>query len=199
MNESLKNTIIDSDAPQEDILMQNPQSPAPQDILHSQEILKVEYYGFDGALHCGQIVMHKAVIEDMKVFFKTALAMEFPLSKVIPISNKKYAWDDETSCNDNNSSGYNYRVIMGTNKMSKHAAGLAFDINPFQNVYIGYDKNLREIFRFPKKAIYDKDAMGTLTRDHPLVTLMKSLGWDWGGDWTPQSGRVDYQHFEKTI
>ena len=199
MNESLKNAVIDSDAAKEDILMQNPDRPAPGHILNSQDILEVQYYGFDGALHRGQIVMHKDVARDVEVFFKTALAMGFPLSKVIPISDKKYAWDDAVSCNDNNSSGYNYRLIMGTDRMSKHASGLAFDINPVQNIYVRYDENMREIFRLPKEGVYDKDAAGTLTGDHPLVTLMKGLGWDWGGDWKPQSGRIDYQHFEKTI
>ena len=32
-----------------------------------------------------------------------------------------------------------------------------------------------------------------------LVVLMKNLGWQWGGDWMPESGRIDYQHFEKTV
>lgn len=199
MSEPLKNTVIDSAAAKEDILMQNPNSPAPEDLVRSQAILKVEYYGFDGALHCGQIVMHKDVAKDVEVFFETALAIQFPLSKVIPISHKKYTWDDVTSCNDNNSSGYNYRLIMGTNRMSKHARGLAFDINPVQNIYVRYDENMNEIFRLPKEGVYDKNAVGTLTHDNPLVALMKKIGWDWGGDWTPQSGRVDYQHFEKTI
>ena len=101
------------------------------------------------------------------------------------------------SCDDNNSSGFNYRFVMGTDRMSKHAMGLAFDINPVQNIYIKYDEKMNEVFRFPKGAVYNKNAIGTLTIDHSLVSLMKSLGWGWGGDWKPESGRVDYQHFEK--
>lgn len=197
MNEPLKNIIVDSAILKEDALIQNPGNPAPEEIVRAQDILIVEYYGFDGALHRGQIVMNKAVMQDMKIFFETALAIKFPLQKVIPISHRKYAWDDIISCNDNNSSGYNYRFIMGTNRMSKHALGLAFDINPVQNIYVRYDEHMREIFRLPKDGVYDKNATGTLTSDHPLVALMKGLGWDWGGNWTPQSGRMDYQHFEK--
>jgi len=196
---STTNTVVDSDMTKEEILTQNPENPAPDDVLSSLGILTVEYYSFDGELHNGQIVINKNVISDVEQFFKMSLEIKFPIEKVIPISNKKYKWDDELSCGDNNSSGYNYRLIAGTNKMSNHAKGLAFDINPVQNVYIKYDKDMREIFRFPKKSIYREQNSGTLTKNHPLVILMKNIGWDWGGDWTKESGRTDYQHFEKNI
>lgn len=199
MNKSLANIVIDSDASRKDILIQNPESPAPEDILNYLDILEVKYYGFDGAIHRGQIVINKNIAGEVKIFFETALTLKFPIEKVIPISNKKYKWNDEISCDDNNSSGYNYRFITGAGKMSKHAAGLAFDVNPAQNIYIKYDENMNEVFRSPKEAIYSKDSLGTLTRDHTLVILMKNFGWDWGGNWKPESGRVDYQHFEKNI
>ena len=126
--------------------------------------------------------------------------MKFPIKSVIPISHSKYKWDDILSCRDNNSSGFNYRHISGdSSRLSKHAHGLAFDINPIQNIYIKYDKNLKEVLRFPALGLYDKNILGTLILNHPLVALMKKLEWDWGGDWTPESGRVDYQHFEKNI
>lgn len=188
---------VDSNMSREAILVQNPDNLAPPGVLDSLGIIKVEYYGFDGALHEGQIVMDKGVIQEVGIFFDAALKIKFPIEKVIPISNEKYKWNDEISCNDNNSSGYNYRLIMGTSRLSNHARGLAFDINPVQNIYVGYDKNMNEVFRFPKDAVYDENAKGTLTKNHPLVVLMGGLGWGWGGDWKPESGRIDYQHFEK--
>lgn len=183
----------------EEVLAQNPNSPAPQDILDSLGVLEIEYYGFDEKIHSGQIAMRKDVAEDTKKFFDLALKIKFPIEKVIPISNTKYKWNDEASCNDNNSSGYNYRLVAGTNRMSKHSKGLAFDINPVQNIYVKYNKDGNETVRYPKEGVYDKNTKGTLTSDSPLVILMKDLGWDWGGDWVPESGRVDYQHFEKHI
>lgn len=191
--------IVDSDMVREDILAQNPESRAPQDTVDSLDIIPLSYWGFDGVLHCGQIVMHKSVMQDTKQFFDAALEMKFPIQKVIPISNGKYTWNDAASCSDNNSSGYNYRRIAGTNKISQHARGCAFDINPVQNIYIHYGENREETFRFPESAVYDENARGTLTAAHPLVLLMKRLGWEWGGDWKPESGRTDYQHFEKHI
>ena len=174
----------------------NPQNPASQDILDTMNVLSVSYYGFDELIHKGQIVINKDVIEDIKKFFDLALKLKFPIKSVIPINDEKYSWDDNRSCEDNNSSGFNYRLVAGTNRLSKHSTGRAFDINPVQNIYVRYE-NMKEVFRAPADGIYDKNTPGTLTSDHPLVLLMKELGWEWGGDWTPETGREDYQHFEK--
>ena len=83
--------------------------------------------------------------------------------------------------------------------MSNHARGLAFDINPVQNPYIKYNELGEELWRAPKHATYDESALGTLSTLHPLVILLKSKGWKWGGDWKKEEGPVDYQHFEKVI
>lgn len=193
-----ENIVFDSDVTLDTALTQNPQSPAPPDVLDAMRMADVTYIGFDELLHKGQIVMHKDAIEDVRAFFALALKLGFPIQSVIPISNPRYAWDDEASCNDNNSSGFNYRAITGNpNKLSKHAYGMAFDINPVQNIYVRYDEQLRVAFKAPAHGMYDEQAVGTLTREHPLVQHMKELGWEWGGDWTRESGRTDYQHFER--
>lgn len=141
--------------------------------------------------------MHQAVVSDVADFFALALALTFPIEKVVPISHEKYQWSDELSMADNNTSGFNYRTIMGTNHLSNHALGRAFDVNPRQNVYLKRDKEGREVFCLPEGAIYDENAKGTLTSTHPLVIFMKERGWVWGGDWQREDGVVDYQHFEK--
>ena len=194
MNESLN---IDSAMTHEEVIAQNSLSPAPQEILEKIVVLEVMYLNYNYEIHVGQIAIHQDVADDVKDFFRLALEQKFLIEKVIPVSNEKYGWDDGRSCADNNSSGYNYRCIAGTNKLSYHARGCAFDINPVQNVYIKYDEKQREIFRVPKDVLYDERVKGTLTKNHPLVVFMKEHGWIWGGDWTPEEGRIDYQHFEK--
>ncbi len=191
--------MIEFDMTKEEILLQNPRCPAPQEVIDSMEIIEVDYYGFDDQVHRGKIAMRKDVVDDVKKFFELALEIKFPIEKVIPISNPKYKWEDMVACEDNNSSGYNYRLIAGTSRLSKHSGGLAFDINPVQNIYVRYDENVKEIVRYPKDGVYNIETKGTLVTESPLVALMKNLGWIWGGDWTPESGRVDYQHFEKNI
>jgi hypothetical protein len=190
-------SIFDSALTSEEILVQNPHFPAPNEILQRQRIVEVMYFGFDAKIHHGQIVIHEAATDDVKGFFELAHSIEFPIEKVIPIC--AYMWSDEKSCDDNNSAGYNYRTIHGTDKLSCHAYGLAFDINPVQNIYIKYNGIGDEIFRAPANGIYNEYEKGTLTKDHPLVQFLKVRGWGWGGDWTPETGRIDYQHFEKHI
>ena len=199
MDNSSKEIIVDSNMSRDKILNQNPENPAPKNILDSICVLDVKYYGFDGRVHVGQIVMSRVAIPDTQKFFNLAFQLKFPIEKVIPICNPKYKWDDVISCDDNNSSGFNYRLVLGTTRLSKHASGLAFDINPRQNIYIKYDKKGNEMFRFPKDSVYDEKVMGTLVADNQLVIQMKNLGWQWGGDWTKESGRIDYQHFEKEL
>ncbi len=194
-----KHTIIDSALSHQKMLLQNPDMEAPNDVLEQLESRDIRYYGFDGNIHQGQIVMHREAIADVVLFFEQALLLCFPITSVIPIADTKYMWNDEVSCDDNNSSGYNFRYIAGTTRMSNHARGLAFDINPLQNPYIKYDEHAHELWRAPKRATYDESLSGTLTALHPLVILLQSKGWIWGGAWKKEEGVVDYQHFEKKI
>lgn len=181
----------------DEALKQNPISPAPTEVLIKQLLLEVSYISFDGLIHQGQIVVHKDVAADVGAFFKQALTLKFPIYSVIPVADKRFNFDDEVSCNQNNTSGYNYREITGGGKLSNHSWGLAFDVNTVQNVYVRYDESGLETYRLPKTAHYDKNAPGTLHKEHPLVHFMEDLGWTWGGDWNPINGPVDYQHFEK--
>jgi poly-gamma-glutamate synthesis protein (capsule biosynthesis protein) len=139
--------------------------------------------------------MHSLVADTVQHFFSQALSLDFPIHSVIPIQDKQFNGDDALSCAANNSSGYNDRLITGSSLISKHAIGCAFDINPQQNPYIRYE-NTEKIYTIPERAQYDPDMPGTLSPAHPLVAFMKERGWTWGGDWTAQSGRIDYQHFE---
>lgn len=180
-----------------DITHQNPKNPAPLHILEELVSLNIKHTNFDGELCDGTILVHKNLASDVEEFFALALSLQFPIESVIPICDPRFAWDDETSCNQNNSSGFNYRHIMGSDELSKHSYGWAFDINPRQNIYVRFDTDGNEIYRLPADGLYNETAPGTLTANHSLVLLMKENGWTWGGDWSPANGRIDYQHFEK--
>ena len=84
-----KEIIVDSNVSLEEALIQNPTNSAPQNILDAMEMAIVRYWGFDGKLRQGQIVMNKSVIEDVKKFFNLVLEIKFPIQSVIPISNPK--------------------------------------------------------------------------------------------------------------
>jgi hypothetical protein len=176
---------------------QNLKNPAPENILSELSTISVQHYGFDSNVLDGEIILHCDLTDDIVKFFEYALSMQFPVFSVIPIHKLPFLFDDKISCEANNSSGFNYRYIHETGNLSKHATGRAFDINPRQNIYIKYDTAGNETYRLPKDGEYVTEKIGTLHATHPLVIFMKERGWTWGGDWTRESGRVDYQHFEK--
>lgn len=181
----------------DEALRQNPENVCPPVILKSIGLMEVQYYGFDGVVHMGQIAVNHAVMTDIDAFFKNAVEMQFPIAKVIPAAYPDYHWSDELLMADNVSSAFNYRLIAGTDRPSLHARGLAFDINPVQNPYIRYTADVKAVQ--PPGATYSPEQPGTLHADHALVKLMEGLGWEWGGHWKPDSGRTDYQHFQKQV
>ncbi len=178
-------------------ILTNPKTDCPNDILEQQVALNVTFYGFDQKLHHGVIEVNKQVAHDVAAFFEVALAMKFPLQEVTPASNEKYLWDDNKLMSSNASSGFNYRTIADTTTVSLHGLGLAFDINPRLNPYVRYRDN-EEVFTLPEGATWNTKVPGTLYVDHPLVQFMLQRGWEWGGNWTAESGRTDYQHFQKS-
>jgi copper oxidase (laccase) domain-containing protein len=180
--------IVDSAMSVEEALRQNPDSLAPQEIMERQRLVDVEYYSFDNKLHRGQIVVDMDLVDDVEEAFKLMRKTRFPINTVIPISDPRFNFDDERSVYANNVSGFNYRTIAGTNRLSNHALGGAIDINPFINPYIRAD------YQMPRGVDYDPNALGALVEDGEIVQFFKRHGWEWGGDWTD---RKDYQHFQK--
>lgn len=188
--------IIDSQLNPFEAMAQNPDNPCPDDIMRGLDVAEVAYIGFDETQHIGQIVMAKAVMPEVMAFFKRAYAMRFPIEKVVTAADPRYSWDDEKLMADNASSGFNYRLIAGSDRPSLHGRGLAFDINTRLNPYIRWEGDKKIVQ--PPGAVWDKEVAGTLHAEHPLVKLMEDFGWEWGGHWTKDSeGVIDYQHFQK--
>jgi peptidoglycan LD-endopeptidase CwlK len=156
-------------------------------ILENQVLVEVVHWGFDGSLHAGQVVADARVAGDLRCVFLLMLLLRFPLESVAPVS--QFGWDDFESMRGNNTSAFNYRAVPGTDRLSRHAYGLAIDINPLQNPYY------TGVQVFPERAVHDPSVPGTLCDGHPVVELFRALGWRWGGDWQ----ELDYQHFDKPL
>jgi hypothetical protein len=190
---TLTNPIVDSDMTWGEA-MKNLDSDCPLRIKNNQSLVEVLYYSFDDKVHKGQVIIDFRHANDIQTIFYTALQIKFPIQSVIPIANPKFLkaakWDDDLSMQNNNSSGFNYRLVFQGKDLSKHASGFAIDINPLQNPYV--KKNTIA----PPGAKYDITRLGTLSDQHLLVKKFKSLGWAWGGDWKITK---DYQHFEKVL
>ena len=178
--------IIDSEMTYWEAVLDGVNPECPAKIIHQQVLLSVEYYSFDGKLHCGQIVVNRKVKRDVARIFRLIKKKRFPVAKVVPIS--AYDWDDEQSMRDNNSSAFNYRKAVLKKKLSDHAFGMALDINPKLNPYI------KGSCVQPLGAVYNPHRLGAITRDNFIVKKFIELGWHWGGLFR---GRLDYQHFYK--
>ncbi|MDO8664201.1 MAG: M15 family metallopeptidase [Candidatus Liptonbacteria bacterium] len=184
--------IVDSQLSESEALEQNPVFICPPEILERQKVLEVVYYSFDGKLHRGHVVVDNDLSQDISEVFDLMREIKFPVTSSIPIADKRFKWDDNVSTEADNSPGFNYRMILNTNRLSNHSFGRAIDINPRLNPY--FPKIGAEAL--PKGAIYDISKPGTLFASSEIVLLFKKMGWTWGGNWTD---RKDYQHFEKPL
>lgn len=158
----------------------------PDGIRKTLTLIDVEHLSFDQKIHRGQLVVHNDISSELHEIFIKLLAIKFPIEKVLPVV--VYDWSDDQSMADNNTSAFNYRIIHGTNQLSKHALGLAIDINPIQNPYTRRDSKI-----MPPGAKYNPSNPGTLIAGDNITKLFLDRDWDWGGNWD----RKDWQHFQK--
>ncbi len=177
--------VVDSAMTREQALGHN---HFPVKVLQKMEIVTVTYNGFDHRRHQGQIVVDRAVAKEVKQIFDEIEATGYPITKVIPIV--AYRWNDQASIDDNNTSAFNYRHVIGPGqngaKLSNHSYGRAIDLNPRINPFVAADGSS------PRP--YDPSKPGTLTLTSPVTRIFLKHHWKWGGSW--HSGK-DYQHFEK--
>ena len=175
----------------------NPNSPCSPEILSQIIPIEVKYFDFDGSEKTSQIEVNEIVLTDVKDFFALAYRLKFPINRVAKSSDSEFEWNDNKIMTANASTAFNYRKIAGSDKLSLHSNGLAFDINPVQNPYLKYEDG-QIVASEPNGSSYNPISLGALTSDHPLVQFMTNRGWEWGGNWLPESGRIDYQHFQKS-
>lgn len=153
--------------------------------------LRISHLGFDGAVHEGELVVHKSIADEVVALFRFLFEQRFPIEKMRLVED--YRGDDDASMADNNTSAFNCRFVMDRpGVFSKHSEGKAIDINPRTNPMVSG----KSVFP-PSGAEFLRPgvrAPGMLRSGSPVVTELVRRGWTWGGNWkTPK----DYQHFEK--
>jgi hypothetical protein len=153
--------------------------------------LHLLHYGYDGAVHEGELVVHKALGREVLTIFKALFDRRFPVEKMKVIDD--YQGDDDASMADNNTSAFNCRFVAGKpGVFSRHSFGRAIDINPRTNPMVVDGATLPPA----GSAFVDRKnkAPGILRRGDPTVREFTRRGWTWGGDWASMK---DYQHFER--
>lgn len=182
-------------------------SEAPEGTLNVGEQNDISYadlryvhiihYDFDGKLAEGELICHNSIAEDLVEIFYDLYASEYQIEKVTLIEN--YNGDDTASMADNNTSCFNYRMVDGTKSLSRHALGLAIDINPLYNPYIRYDKKGGQTVSPVEGEAYADRTVSfpyKIDPDDLCYRLFTEHGFTWGGNWNSSK---DYQHFQKAL
>ena len=156
----------------------------------------VLHMGFDGETKEGELVVNKAIADDVCDIFEKLYEADYPIEKIRLV--EEYDADDEASMSDNNSSAFNFRFISHTTKISKHGLGMAVDINTLYNPYVKTVDGKRSVEPANASDYVDRSADFPYKIDHDdlCYQLFKEHGFSWGGDWQHSK---DYQHFEKNL
>ena len=116
------------------------------------DTLTVLHVNAEGETCQGVIICNKAIADDLRDIFAELYRQKYPIESIRPIS--EYGNDDERSMQANNTSCYCYRAIAGTTRLSKHAQGMAIDINPLYNPCVKQNKDLAPEEIFTSAATY---------------------------------------------
>lgn len=158
--------------------------------------VSVLYEDFAGRMRSGEIICNRLIAQDLVEIFYKLYCGHYQIDKIRLID--EYGADDDLSCADNNTSCFNFRRIYGTDTWSRHAFGLAIDINPVQNPYVTYPDGKIRISPAGSEAYADRSLRlaHMITEDDLCYQLFSQHGFAWGGHW--QSPK-DYQHFQKDL
>ena len=167
-----------------------PGCPVP---LSDLRVLTVSNWGFDGSVRRGQLVVHEDVARPLATVFRRLYQLRFPirhmeLSHMYGPRRARPADRDVTG-------GFRCRQSVpspcvggsASGRWSNHAYGLAVDINPIENLYVGCGR-----VRDPaSRRFVDRSRLRQGMVTPAVVRAFKSIGW--GGDWT--CATKDYMHF----
>ena len=157
--------------------------------------LRLTHVDAESKEHVGEMVCNKAIANDLIEIFKELYRQKYPIQRIRLIDD--YEAVDERSMRDNNSSCFCYRKVSGTTKLSKHAMGMAVDVNTLYNPYVRTGKDGRRIVE-PATATKYVDRRKTfpykIVKGDLLYRLFVQHGFKWGGSWRTMK---DWQHFEK--
>ena len=155
--------------------------------------LHLLYKDLDGKTHEGEMVCNVEIASKLIYIFKQLYEADYPIERMVLVD--EYDADDMASMSDNNTSCFNYRVVPGTTKISKHALGMAVDLNPRYNPYI-YTRGGREHIEPDNGEAYvdrSADFDYKIDKDDLAYKLFTGAGFSWGGSWNSSK---DYQHFQ---
>ncbi|HVO54251.1 MAG TPA: M15 family metallopeptidase [Solirubrobacterales bacterium] len=160
--------------------------------LDDLRLLAVTFWGFDGKVHVGRLVVNRDAVRAMSTAMQTLYSDRFPIRRMRLVD--AYGADDHRSMEADNTSAFNCRFVAGTSHWSQHAYGRAIDLNPVENPYAdghGY-VSPPQGRPFADRSQHHK---GLVHAHGAAVAAFARVGWGWGGNWPWPK---DFQHFSAT-
>lgn len=160
----------------------------------SLRYLRMSHIGKDGKEHIGEMICNKSIADDLIDIFLELYIARYVIEEMSLID--KYDASDNRSMEANNTSCFNYRLMVGSQtKLSKHGLGLAIDINPLYNPYVRgkqVEPEKGRPYAFNRRM--RKDIPMKIDEKDLCYRLFIAHGFKWGGAW---KSCQDYQHFER--
>ena len=166
--------------------------------LSGLRLLTVSHWGFDGRVHEGQLVVNRDVAASLQKVFRKLYQLRFPIRHMRLVD--MYGPQRARPADGDVTGSFSCRRAVpspctggtASANWSNHAYGLAIDINPVENPYVGCGQT-----RDPTSVRYmDRSRLRKGMVTPAVVRAFRSIGWGWGGEWT---GRTkDYMHFSTT-
>ena len=157
--------------------------------------LRISHYDLEGRTHVGELICNKLIAGKLIAIFRELYKAHYPIQQMKLPDN--YDASDERQMRANNTSCFCYRNVSGSKNLSKHARGLAIDINPLYNPYVRHSKKNGSLIVEPETAKKYADRKADfpykITRSDLCYKLFIQHGFKWGGAWRTLK---DYQHFE---
>src|SRR2546421_3007823 len=164
--------------------------------LSRLRVLTVSYWGFDGRVHAGQLIVNRDATAPLTKVFRRLFELQFSI-RHMRLADAYGPPQRSGSADGDISDAFECRQAVpspcsggsGTGSWSEHAYGEAVDLNPIENPYVGCGRTRK------------RASLPYLDRSHlrrgmvtpAVVQAFRSIGWGWGGDWTGST--QDYMHF----
>jgi hypothetical protein len=161
--------------------------------LSGLRLLTVTHRGWRGRTRQGQLIVNKDAAPRLRIAFRRLYALHFPIRHM----RLEHYYGTRAQQRGDVTASFHCRQAAAspctgrkrTGSWSNHAYGLAVDINPRENPYVGCGMS-----RDPTAQRYrdrSRHRKGMITRR--AVQAFGSVGWEWGGAWS--GATKDYMHF----
>ncbi len=163
--------------------------------LSRLRLLSVTTVGFDGRVRVGQLVVNRDAARPLASAFRKLYMLRFPVRHMQladmygPVAGRPKDDDVTGSFSCRQAVPSPCTGGSGTGTWSNHAYGLAVDVDPRENPYVGCGMS-----RDPNARRYlDRSRLRKGMVTPAVVAAFRSIGWGWGGSWSGST--KDYMHF----